>query len=96
MNQHYSDDEIRDLARKSLARKSDFWRFLIVGLVACGIVTAVYFFTTPNLDRFFWPGWVYFGVGVAVIFSALNAYGPNSKFTSEERLQREIRRLKGE
>lgn len=96
MNQQYSDEEIREFARKSIARKNNFWRFFIVALIAYVIVTAVYFFTNPEMDRFFWPAWVYFGVAIGLAFSALNAYGPSNKIASEERLQREIRRLKGE
>ncbi|MGB3413691.1 MAG: 2TM domain-containing protein [Microbacteriaceae bacterium] len=94
MEQPFSESELREAAHKSLKAKRDFWQFLFVAVMVSALVTFIYFMWNPG--SFFWPMWVYFGMAIATFFTGLNAYGPSNKFISEEKIQREMRRLKGE
>ena len=86
-----SADELRELARKQLKKKADFRSLVFVWFFVTAIVSGVWFFTTPG--GYFWPAWVMFGVGIAVIASWWEAYGPRKSITEAD-IDAEVERLK--
>lgn len=89
-------EKLEKLARRRLKGKRDFWNFAIVALIVCSIVTVIWALTTGgDMDKF-WPIWVYLGMGIGLVFSALNAYGPFNNYISEDAVQKEIRKMQGE
>jgi hypothetical protein len=53
----------------------------------------VWLFATPGV--YFWPIWAIGGMGVAVPFMALEAYG-KKRVLSEADIETEIKKMKGE
>jgi hypothetical protein len=85
-------DQVRDYAKKSLKKKSDFKQYLFVYLAVTIIVLAVYLLTSPG--AYFWPGWVIFGMGVGALFAGLDAYGLLSgKPITDSDIDAEVERL---
>ncbi len=87
------DSELRDIARKRLKAQQDFRNFVFVAIGVCLIVTLVWWLSGTG---YFWPGWVFGAMGIALFFSGLNAYGPGSRMITESKVDAEVRRLKGE
>ena len=87
-----TDDDIRRAARKSLKAKAEFKNFIGVAVIVSLIVTGVWFLTTGGTG-YFWPIWPMLGLGIALAFSGLNAYGPSSRIT-EAAIDAEVERLK--
>lgn len=88
-----TDEDIRKAARRSLKAKAEFKNFLGVAIIVSLIVTGVWYLTGQG-DGYFWPAWPILGLGIAVAFTGLNAYGPSSRIT-ESAIDAEVERLKG-
>jgi hypothetical protein len=80
-------DEARKQAIKRLKAKRDFKSFL--GTAAVVIVVVVAIWALSDSD-YFWPIWVILGLGIALFFSGLQAYGPHQGPITEAEIQREI------
>ena len=91
MSEH-TKDELRDFARKQLAKKQDFRTFLGVWAGVSALVTVVYFLTSPG--SYFWPIWAIFGMGIGAFFMGLDAYGRlGQKPITESDVDSEVERL---
>lgn len=85
------NDDIRKAARKSLKAKADFKTFLGVAVIVSLVVTGVWFLSGRH--DYFWPIWPMLGLGIALAFSGLHAYGPSSHI-SESAVDAEVERLR--
>lgn len=90
--QHGSgEDQLRDAAVKRIKAKRDFWRLLGVFAIVGGILTAIW---AMSGGGYYWPMWALFGMGIALAFVGLGAYGPASAPPSEERIAEEMDRMR--
>jgi hypothetical protein len=80
---------LREVAINQLRRKRALQAHLLAYLTVNLFLAAFWFFTTPG--GFYWPMFALFGWGIGVAFHLWDVYSPNT--FSEERIQREIRRL---
>jgi uncharacterized membrane protein len=86
-------DDIREVARKRIKGRRDFWYMVAIFVVVSVILIAVWALTTKG---YFWPMWPLFGFAIATVFSALSVFGPGSRPISQERIDEEVRRLGGD
>ncbi len=86
-----SDTDLRELARRRLKARADFFQFLLIWLAVSVIVVGVWAFTMPG--GFFWPIFPIAGMGIAAMFMAIDAYGPNPKAITEADVDREVARM---
>ena len=70
-----------------LKAKVEFKSFL--GTAAIVIVVVIVVWALSDSD-YFWPIWVILGLGIALFFSGLQAYGPHRGPITEAEIQREI------
>ena len=84
-------NELRDAALKRIKAKRDFWRLLGVFAIVLGILTAIW---AMSGGGYYWPMWAMFGMGIALAFSGLSAFGPASGPPSEERIAEEMDRMR--
>ncbi|HEY7796396.1 MAG TPA: 2TM domain-containing protein [Microbacteriaceae bacterium] len=88
-----SDDGFRDFAKKKLKAKQDFKSLVAVWFFVVGLTSTVWFLTSPG--SYYWPIWVAFGVGIAVVVSGYEAYGRGLKRPiTDEDIDAEVARLK--
>lgn len=88
------DANLRARAEKALKAKRDFWQYLGVWIGVNGLLTGIWFVTTPG--GYFWPVWTMLGMGVAIPIIGFQAYGPMSSGPTEAQIQAEMKRLSGE
>lgn len=86
-----SEPDIRDLARRRLKARADFIQFLLIWAAVSVIVVVVWAFATPG--GFFWPIFPIAGMGIAAMFMAIDAYGPNPKAITEADVDAEVARM---
>lgn len=83
--------EVQDEARKQaidrLKAKREFKSLLATAAVVIAIVVVIW---AASGAGYFWPMWVMLGMGIAVFFSGLRAYGPHQGPITEADIQREI------
>jgi uncharacterized membrane protein len=89
MSDQVHDDELRQAALVTLRKKRDFHAHVFIYVMVNLLLTAIWFLTTPG--GFYWPIFPILGWGIGVFFNAWDAYSPVAP--SEERIQREMRRL---
>lgn len=84
---------LREWARKSLKKKQDFKQLVGVWFAVSVLLSVIWALTGQG---YFWPIWAMFGIGIAVLFAGLDAYGPGfKKEITEDDIDAEIqRRLK--
>jgi uncharacterized membrane protein len=80
-------DDARRQAISRLKAKRDFKSFL--GTAAIVIVVVIVVWALSD-SEYFWPIWVILGLGIALFFSGLQAYGPHRGPITEAEIQREI------
>lgn len=88
------EQELRDVARKQLKKRAGFKQYLWVWLAVSVLLTGVWFLTTPG--QYFWPIWAIFGMGIGALFSGIDAYSKNPKVISDQDIDKEVQRLKGQ
>ena len=87
-----ASDDMRDFARQQLKKKQGFNTYLAVYVGVTGLVTAIWFLTSPG--NYFWPIWVIFGMGIGAVATGLDAYGKRwSKPITEADVDAEVERL---
>lgn len=84
-------NELREAAVKRIKAKRDFWRLLAVFAIVTGILTAIW---AMSGGGYYWPMWAIFGMGIALAFSGLGAYGPASSPPTEEQIAQEMERMR--
>lgn len=80
----------RDAKRRLDARNGFYW-FLVVCLVVWGILTFVWW---QSGGGYFWPAWAMLGMGIALVFTAAAAFLPGAGQVTEDRIDREVERMK--
>ncbi|MGN6327103.1 2TM domain-containing protein [Pseudolysinimonas sp.] len=87
-----SEPDIREVARKRIKARRDFWYMILVFVIILALCSAVWALTGMG---YFWPMWLIFGFGIATLFSALSTFGPGSRPISQQRIDDEVRKLGG-
>ncbi len=88
-----NDDELRLVAKKRLKKQADFKRYLWTWAGVSILCAAIWLITSPT--EYFWPIWVIFGMGIGALFSGIEAYGKAPKVITDEQVDAEVNRLKG-
>ncbi len=87
-----SENQIREIAKKSIKKKRDAWQFLIVTMVVNSGLSVIW---AMSGGGYFWPAWVIFGMGIGVVLAFVDAYVPSFKSQiSDSQIDAEIARLK--
>lgn len=81
-------EQARELAIQRLKLKQDFKGMLAGGLFAILVCVVIWLMGDGG---YFWPVWVIFGIGIAVVVQAWKAYGPSNRITEAD-VQREMER----
>jgi hypothetical protein len=79
-------ERARELAIQRLKLKQDFKGMLAGGLFAILVCVVIWLMGDGG---YFWPVWVIFGIGIAVVVQAWKAYGPSNRITEAD-VQREM------
>lgn len=83
-------DTIRDRAIKRLKKRRDLGAHALVFLLVNSFIVAIWFVT--NDGGFFWPIFPIGGWGIGLVMNAYDVYRGDD--LDEERIEREIRRLR--
>jgi uncharacterized membrane protein len=83
-----TDEELREQAITRLKKKSDFRAHLLAYLLVNSFVVVIWALTSSG---FFWPIFPIFGWGIGLAFNAWDVY---RQPMSEERIRREMGRLR--
>jgi vacuolar-type H+-ATPase subunit I/STV1 len=81
-------EELRDLAKESLKKKSEFRAHLLAYLLINAFFVAIWAVTGSG---FFWPAFLIGGWGIGLAFHAWDVY--EERPPTDERIQREMDRL---
>ncbi|MFC5503212.1 2TM domain-containing protein [Lysinimonas soli] len=84
-------DADRNLARKRIKARREFWSMLAIFIVISLLLTAIWFMTTGGTG-YFWPIWPLFGFAIATVFGALNAFGIINREVTEADIDAELER----
>lgn len=79
-------ERARELAIQRLKLKQDFKGMLAGGLFAILVCVVIWLMGDGG---YFWPVWVIFGIGIALVVQAWKAYGPSNRITEAD-VQREM------
>ncbi|HXD60459.1 MAG TPA: 2TM domain-containing protein [Lacisediminihabitans sp.] len=83
------DVDLRGRAISSLKAKSHFWFMLAVWVILSAFFVVIWW----SGGGPFWPVWPIVAIGIAVAFTFVRGYVSAGGAPTEERIQREIRRL---
>lgn len=87
-------EDIRDIARKRLKAKRDFWSMVLTFVLVTLVINTIWVMNGTDTD--YWPAWPMLGFAIATFFTGINVFGPGNKPISEEAIDREIRKMNGE
>jgi hypothetical protein len=82
-------DALREAALVQLRKKRGFHGHLLAYVLVNLLINSVWLLTTPG--GFYWPMFPLLGWGIGLAFNAWDTYA--APMPSEERIQREMRRL---
>lgn len=88
-------DDIRAHAAKRIQARRQFWSSSITLVVVFLILVAIWFVTSGG-NGYFWPMWPAIGFVIAIIFHALNVFGPLGQPVTKDAIDREVRKLGGD
>lgn len=86
-----SESKVRKQALKRIQQKRAFWRFVGLWLIISIGMVVIWALSGRG---YFWPAWVFFGMGIAVIAMGWGTYGPRNPEPSEDQIQAEIDKMK--
>jgi hypothetical protein len=84
-----TDEELRRRAVKRLRARAGFWTHLLIYLTVNTFIIVIWVVSSGG---FFWPVFPIVFWGIGLIANAWDAFGPD--LVSEDRIQREIERLR--
>jgi hypothetical protein len=84
-------DDLRKLAINQLRKKRGLQAHIIAYVSVNLLLVAIWYFSGHG---YFWPVFPILGWGIGVVFNIWDVYVPDRM--TEERIQKEIRRLKGQ
>lgn len=85
-------DADRQAARKRIKARREFWSLLAVLAVVSVMLVAIWYFTGAH--SYFWPIWPLLAFLVALVFSALNAFGVINREVTDGDIDAELNRTK--
>lgn len=88
------NEDIRDIARKRVKAKRDFWNLLLIFGVIAVIMNVIWLMS--GYRSYYWPTWPMIGFAIALFFTGIGAYGPGNKPISDDAIDREVKKLNGE
>lgn len=86
-------DADRKIAKKRVKARRDFASTALV-LVVVEIVLIAVWFVTSGGHGYFWPLWPALGFGIAIVFSALNAFGILNRDVTDGDIDAELERMR--
>jgi len=95
---HYADamtDDIRTHAERRIKARRQFWSSSAT-LVVVFLILILIWFVTSGGHGYFWPMWPAIGFAIAIVFHALNVFGPLGRPITKDAIDREVRRLGGD
>lgn len=81
------ESDARGQALRRLKAQRSFRAMLVT---SAGVLVAVVAVWLLSGRGYFWPIWVAFGLGIALITTGWQAYGPRERAISEEEIEREM------
>jgi len=91
-----SHDEVRKEAERRVNAKQNFWRALAGFVIVFGICCAIWALSGKDGNHgYFWPIWPAFGMGIALAYSAVAAFGPGRGVT-ENQIDAEMKKIQGD
>jgi len=87
------DDALRREAKRRVEARSGFYWFAVVCVVVWTALTLIWWMSGGG---YFWPVWAMLGMGIGLVFAGAAAFLPGAGRPSEERIEREYRKLKGD
>ena len=81
------DDDAREQALGRLKARRSFKGLLIS---AAGVLALMIVIWALSGGGYFWPIWVVFGLGIALVATGWQAYGPRQQPITEDDIQREM------
>lgn len=84
-----AEKQLREEAIRRLKAKQVFWRMLGGFVLLWILMIAIWALTGGG---YFWPMWVVFGTGIALVAMGWGAFGPRSSI-NEAQIQAEMRKL---
>ena len=88
-----SQEDLREAARKRLEKKAGFWKFLGVAVAVSILVNVIWFMSGER--TYYWPAWPMLGLGIGLLFSGIDAFGPGRGYITEEKIDAEVRKMTG-
>lgn len=82
--------ELRKRAEKRLRAKRDLGAHVLAYVMVNALLVTIWFMTSPG--AFFWPAFPLLGWGIGLAFNVWEVFSPQP---SEERIRREMDRLRG-
>jgi hypothetical protein len=79
-----------DARRQALNRLKAQRSFRSLALTALGVLALMVVIWALSGGGYFWPIWVVFGLGIALVATGWQAYGPRQQPITEEDIQREM------
>jgi len=81
------ENPARELALRRLKARRSFKGLLATAVGVLAIMVVIWALSGGG---YFWPIWVVFGLGIALIATGWQAYGPQQGPITEDEIQREI------
>jgi hypothetical protein len=86
-----TDNELRESVRKRLKARNNF--FVMAAIFAIvAVILALIWFMSSGPGSYFWPVWPYLGMGIALTFAALDAFGIANRTITEADIDAELAR----
>ncbi len=82
--------DAREAARKQIKARREFWSMSAI-LVVVGIFLVAIWWVT-GAPQYFWPAWPLLAFLVAIVFSALNAFGVINREVTESDIDAHLAR----
>jgi uncharacterized membrane protein len=84
-------DDARKIALKRLKAKRSFRGMLLTALGVSVLMAVIWLLSGGG---YFWPIWVMFGLGVALVTTGWSAYGPTSRPITEDEIRAEAEKIR--
>jgi uncharacterized membrane protein len=81
------ENGVREQALRRLKAQRAFRSLLFTAIGVLALMVVIWALSGAG---YFWPIWVVFGLGIALITTGWQAYGPRNHGISEEEIQREM------